>query len=75
MLYALLQQQVQDHGLDGTCWKIISIAGALLTAVSSVVVALWKENRKLVKERLDAEEKGKQVLRELYERMLERMKR
>jgi len=74
MLHALLQL-AQDHGVDGTCWRIIGIASVIVSGLATAVIVLWKENKKLVDELLVREVQSKTVLRELYERMLERMKR
>ena len=65
----------EEMPLDGTCWKIIGIAITIITALSAVVAILWKANNKLHEELVQETQNGKSVLRELYERMLERARK
>jgi hypothetical protein len=82
MLYALLQHAMEDHGLDSTCWRLIAIAGGIVAGLVTALGIVWskfldkeKELSEIQKERLQDEERHRNTMRELLERLISRGKK
>lgn len=56
-------------GVDATCWKVLGIAGAVVTALVTVIRILWA---KVSEERKEAD-RAKQEVLELHKRRIEEL--
>jgi len=74
ILITVLVQAAQDHGVDGTCWKLLGIASTIVAALAAAVVVLWNAYKNSQEGRLADEVRHRDTLRELYEIIARRRK-